>query len=119
MSTLSCASEHAPGIWRDDQVAGWRDVTKSARQSGGRIGWMFLANPDLPTRIRENGSYNGLRCVGLYGGDDTGHIDDPALLGKRRSLARPMADGRAGRPPNPALLFMHAVPPFAVGRFPC
>ena len=48
------------------------------------FGRMFLANPDLPARIRENGPYNELRSVGLYGGDDTGYIDYPAL---RESVA--------------------------------
>jgi hypothetical protein len=40
---------------------------------------MFLANPDLPARIRKSGPYNELRYVGLYGGDDTGYVDYPAL----------------------------------------
>ncbi len=34
---LSCAFEGAPGIWRPDQVEGWRSVTEAVHADGGRI----------------------------------------------------------------------------------
>jgi NADPH2 dehydrogenase/N-ethylmaleimide reductase len=43
------------------------------------FGRMFLANPDLPARIRQDGPYNELRYVGLYGGDEIGYTDYPSL----------------------------------------
>jgi N-ethylmaleimide reductase len=43
------------------------------------FGRMFLANPDQPARIRRNGPYNDLRYVGLYGGNEVGYTDYPAL----------------------------------------
>lgn len=39
----------------------------------------FIANPDLPARIRQVGPYNELRAVGWYGGSDEGYTDYPAL----------------------------------------
>jgi NADPH2 dehydrogenase/N-ethylmaleimide reductase len=43
------------------------------------FGRMFIANPDLPERIRRKGPYTELRDVGLYGGDRTGYLDYPFL----------------------------------------
>lgn len=43
------------------------------------FGRPFLANPDLPARIRQGGPYNEPRSVGWYGGDSEGYIDYPAL----------------------------------------
>ena len=43
------------------------------------FGRLFLANPDLPARIRKGGPYNDLRHVGVYGGSDVGYLDYPAL----------------------------------------
>ncbi|NPT62629.1 alkene reductase [Paraburkholderia elongata] len=37
ISPRSCAFEHAPGIWSQDQVKGWRGVTKAVHEAGGRI----------------------------------------------------------------------------------
>lgn len=34
---MSCAFECAPGIWRDDQIAGWKLVTEATHAAGGRI----------------------------------------------------------------------------------
>jgi hypothetical protein len=57
------------------------------------FGRMFLANPDLPARIRRNGPYNDLRYVGLYGGNEVGYTDYPALeaaavAGRERGRSR-------------------------------
>jgi N-ethylmaleimide reductase len=43
------------------------------------FGRPFLANPDLPERIRRNGPYNDARAVGWYGGSEVGYTDYPAL----------------------------------------
>ena len=43
------------------------------------FGRLFLANPDLPARIRQGGPYNTPRSVGAYGGGNTGYLDYPAL----------------------------------------
>ncbi|WP_329192089.1 MULTISPECIES: alkene reductase [unclassified Streptomyces] len=43
------------------------------------FGAMFLANPDLPRRLQQGGPYNALDAATLYGGDDHGYTDYPAL----------------------------------------
>ncbi|MFG2666501.1 alkene reductase [Streptomyces sp. NPDC048387] len=45
------------------------------------FGALFLANPDLPRRLRQGGPYNALDPATLYGGDDHGYTDYPALSG--------------------------------------
>jgi len=40
---------------------------------------LFLANPDLPRRIRQDGPYNEPDPSSFYGGDERGYIDYPAL----------------------------------------
>ena len=44
------------------------------------FGRLFLANPDLPSRIETHGPYNTQRQVGIYGGGDAGYLDYPVLL---------------------------------------
>ncbi len=43
------------------------------------FGRPFLANPDLPERIRQGGPYNAARSIGWYGGTDQGYTDYPTL----------------------------------------
>ena len=43
------------------------------------FGRPFLANPDLPARIRQGGPFNDPRAVGWYGGSEEGYTDYPAL----------------------------------------
>jgi N-ethylmaleimide reductase len=43
------------------------------------FGALFLANPDLITRIQVNGPYNELDPDTLYGGDHRGYTDYPTL----------------------------------------
>ncbi|UGY92673.1 alkene reductase [Streptomyces gobiensis] len=43
------------------------------------FGAMFLANPDLPDRIRAGGPYNTVDESALYGGDHRGYTDYPVL----------------------------------------
>ncbi|MER5307884.1 alkene reductase [Streptomyces sp. NPDC002773] len=43
------------------------------------FGRLFLANPDLPARLRTDGPYNPLDGATMYGGDHRGYVDYPAL----------------------------------------
>lgn len=42
-------------------------------------GKQFIANPDLVTRLQENGPFNALRAEVMYGGGVEGYTDYPAL----------------------------------------
>ncbi|MFJ8114136.1 alkene reductase [Streptomyces sp. NPDC096132] len=42
-------------------------------------GALFLANPDLPTRLRQDGPYNTPDRATSFGGDHTGYTDYPTL----------------------------------------
>ena len=43
------------------------------------FGRLFIANPDLPRRIRTGAELAGLRQEGLYGGGPAGYTDYPEL----------------------------------------
>jgi N-ethylmaleimide reductase len=43
------------------------------------FGRPFIANPDLPERIRAGGPYNEMHSVGWYGGSEEGYTDYPSL----------------------------------------
>jgi N-ethylmaleimide reductase len=43
------------------------------------FGALFLANPDLPARLRTAGPYNAPDKASFFGGDDKGYPDYPAL----------------------------------------
>ncbi|MFE3069490.1 alkene reductase [Streptomyces sp. NPDC059247] len=43
------------------------------------FGRLFVANPDLPARLRTDGPYNPLDPTTLYSGDGRGYVDYPAL----------------------------------------
>ncbi|MFJ8663784.1 alkene reductase [Streptomyces sp. NPDC093795] len=43
------------------------------------FGRLFIANPDLPARLRTDGPYNPLDGATMYGGDQRGYVDYPAL----------------------------------------
>jgi N-ethylmaleimide reductase len=45
------------------------------------FGKLFLANPDLPARLAQNGPFNTPDPTTFYGGDERGYIDYPALSG--------------------------------------
>ncbi|GAA2620937.1 alkene reductase [Streptomyces tubercidicus] len=45
------------------------------------FGALFLANPDLPARLRTQGPYNTPDQATFYGGDHIGYTDYPALTG--------------------------------------
>jgi N-ethylmaleimide reductase len=42
-------------------------------------GALFLANPDLPRRLRQGGPFNSPERATFYGGDERGYTDYPAL----------------------------------------
>ena len=58
-----------------------RAIVASGEADAVAFGRLLLANPDLPTRIRQDGPYNQMRHVGIYGGSDEGYLDYPALNG--------------------------------------
>ncbi len=43
------------------------------------FGVLFLANPDLPERIRKNASFNSADVATFYMGEEKGYIDYPKL----------------------------------------
>lgn len=43
------------------------------------FGRLFIANPDLPARLRADGPYNEPDGATMYGGDHRGYVDYPAL----------------------------------------
>ncbi|MEV7423931.1 MULTISPECIES: alkene reductase [unclassified Streptomyces] len=43
------------------------------------FGVLFLANPDLPARLKAGGPYNAADPATFFGGDDKGYIDYPFL----------------------------------------
>ncbi|MFJ2113700.1 alkene reductase [Streptomyces sp. NPDC087850] len=45
------------------------------------FGVLFLANPDLPARLKAGGPYNTADPATFFGGDDKGYTDYPALEG--------------------------------------
>jgi 2,4-dienoyl-CoA reductase-like NADH-dependent reductase (Old Yellow Enzyme family) len=55
------------------------ELVSSGKVDAIAFGRMFIANPDLPERVRRNRPKNELRYVGLYGDDGTGNTDYPAL----------------------------------------
>jgi 2,4-dienoyl-CoA reductase-like NADH-dependent reductase (Old Yellow Enzyme family) len=55
------------------------DLVADGKADAVAFGRMFLANPDLPVRIRRNGPFNELRRVGHYGGGAIGYTDYPTL----------------------------------------
>jgi N-ethylmaleimide reductase len=55
------------------------ELVASGHVDAVAFGRMYIANPDLAKRIKARGPYNELRSVGLYGGDETGYVDYPAL----------------------------------------
>ena len=60
------------------------DIVTRGEADAVAFGRLFLANPDLPARIRAGGPYNAPRQVGIYGGTDTGYLDYPNLEQSQR-----------------------------------
>jgi N-ethylmaleimide reductase len=55
------------------------DIVNSGEADAVAFGRLFLANPDLPARIRAGGPYNSPQPIGIYGGSDMGYLDYPSL----------------------------------------
>jgi NADPH2 dehydrogenase/N-ethylmaleimide reductase len=55
------------------------DIVDSGEADAVAFGRLFLANPDLPARIRTGGPYNSPRPFGIFGGSDIGYLDYPSL----------------------------------------
>jgi 2,4-dienoyl-CoA reductase-like NADH-dependent reductase (Old Yellow Enzyme family) len=87
---MTLADSVAPGAhgstaWRDRQmVVRWDDPTAEAAIAGGdadavAFGRAFIADPDLPDRIRRGATLNPYDRATFYGGDERGYTDYPAL----------------------------------------
>jgi N-ethylmaleimide reductase len=63
------------GYDRDSAI----DAVASGKGDLVAFGRAFIANPDLPRRLRENAPLNPLDAGTLYGGDEHGYTDYPAL----------------------------------------
>ncbi|RSN52137.1 alkene reductase [Actinomadura sp. WAC 06369] len=61
----------------EDGAAALRDGVADAVA----LGQLWLANPDLPRRIRAGGPYNEADAASFYGGDHRGYTDYPVLAG--------------------------------------
>ncbi|MGC5343962.1 alkene reductase [Streptomyces sp. DT171] len=57
------------------------DTLESGAADAVCMGALFLANPDLPDRIKAGGPYNSVDESALYGGDHRGYTDYPTLRG--------------------------------------
>lgn len=55
------------------------DIIGSGEADAVAFGRLFLANPDLPARIRAGGPYNTPGHIGIYGGSNNGYLDYPSL----------------------------------------
>lgn len=65
-----------------------RALAEKAIDAGDDIiafGKLFIANPDLPARLKQNGPYNEPDKMTFYGGGAKGYTDYPALTGQARS----------------------------------
>ncbi|MFV2176516.1 alkene reductase [Actinomadura sp. LOL_016] len=61
----------------EDGAAALRDGVADAIA----LAQLWLANPDLPERIRAGGPYNAADAASFYGGDHRGYTDYPTLAG--------------------------------------
>ncbi|WLA53946.1 alkene reductase [Bradyrhizobium diazoefficiens] len=62
-------------------------IISSGEADAVAFGRLFLANPDLPARIRVGGPYNSPQQIGVYGGSDAGYLDYPELESRREEAA--------------------------------
>src|SRR4030081_1592459 len=69
ISPLSVGYEQTPGIWSDEQIAGWRRITDAVHNAGGRISHPILLNgetPVAPSAIAPEGRVSLLRPYRSY-----------------------------------------------------
>ncbi len=55
------------------------DVVEGSLADAVAFGRMFIANPDLPERIRTGAAFNAFDRTTAYGGDEHGYTDYPVL----------------------------------------
>ncbi|AEW98960.1 12-oxophytodienoate reductase (plasmid) [Streptantibioticus cattleyicolor NRRL 8057 = DSM 46488] len=72
---LNPAAPATPGFTGEDTLSLVEDGTADMLSFGA----LFLANPDLPARLRAGGPYNTPDRATYYGGDDKGYTDYPTL----------------------------------------
>jgi len=64
------------------------EIVNSGKADAVAFGRLFLANPDLPARIRAGGRYSSPQAFGIYGGSDSGYLDYPSLESVAKEVAR-------------------------------
>lgn len=69
--------------WTPGRVTGPEDLERVERGDADLLafGALFLANPDLPERLRRGGPFTAPDLSRAYGGDHTGYTDYPSLDG--------------------------------------
>jgi 2,4-dienoyl-CoA reductase-like NADH-dependent reductase (Old Yellow Enzyme family) len=99
VSTRGYGHTGAPGIYSDSQISGWRRVTDAGTEDVAEghapvaesavaivaagnadliaFGRHFLANPDLPERLRRKLPLNRYDRSTFYGRDGRGYVDYP------------------------------------------
>lgn len=62
------------------------EIVGSGEADAVAFGRLFLANPDLPARVKAGGPYNSPKPFGIYGGSDSGYLDYPSLGSARQNV---------------------------------
>ncbi|RAY11121.1 alkene reductase [Actinomadura craniellae] len=78
--TLILNPHPTPGSYPADVETAAAALTEGVADAVS-LGELWLANPDLPARIRAGGPYNEADRATFYGGDHRGYTDYPALEG--------------------------------------
>lgn len=71
-----------PGPWMSNNGYARADAIEAVESGAAdavAFGRLFISNPDLVRRLRENAPLNALRANTLYGGGAEGYIDYPSL----------------------------------------
>ena len=81
---LTLAEYGARCILVSRKLAGLEAVREKIEHRGGQadaiaFGELFIANPDLPERVRRGGPYTDPDPSTYYGGDAKGYTDYPSL----------------------------------------
>ncbi|MGC4895860.1 alkene reductase [Micromonospora sp. DT31] len=69
---------YTPGAYTGPEAL---DLVRTGAADLVSFGALFLANPDLPDRLRDGGPFNDPDYSTAYGGDHRGYTDYPALAG--------------------------------------
>lgn len=79
------------GGFNRDSAEAWLQQGKADLIAFGR---KFIANPDLPERLRQGASLNAPDAATFYGGGAKGYTDYPTLAQERGEAPRPCVDDR-------------------------